>query len=512
MGSQETKPQRNLTSGRELDHYINGQFARSNGKARLVIKSPATGEHLGSAPDATVEDVNAAVVSAASAFESGIWSRIEALDRNSVLNSIADAFAKRVDYFAMLDSAVTGRPIREMRAQMGRLPEWFRYFGGIACGLEGSTVPFKGEYHSYTRHAPIGVVGMLTPWNHPLLIMVKKLAAALAAGNSVVVKPSELAPLSALLFAELAHDAGLPAGVMNVVAGQGNMAGRALCNSRKIARIDFTGGNEAGRQVASAAANRFVQVKLELGGKAPVVIFDDTPRPEAVAGAAFASFVASGQTCVSGARILVQDSIHDQFVEAFRKKAMAIRLGDPSDPSTDLGPLISQRQMELVLSYIKIGLEEGAELVCGGHRAKLGPPLEAGFYLEPTIFSNVNPAMRIAQEEIFGPVICVIRFRDEADAIRLANETRFGLGASVWTRDIGRAHRVASQINAGIVWVNDHHKNNPSSIWGGFGDSGYGKDNGWDALKDYTKKQSVIVRLTDEFSDWFGDSTSKRYG
>ena len=318
------------------------------------------------------------------------------------MNGIADALAKRVDYFATLDSAVTGRPIREMRAQMGRLPEWFRYFGGIACGLEGATVPFKGEYHTYTRHEPIGVVGMLTPWNHPLLILVKKLAAALAAGNSVVVKPSELAPLSALLFAELAHGAGLPAGVMNVVTGQGKSAGHALCESRKIARIDFTGGNEAGRQVAGAAANRFVQVKLELGGKAPVVIFEDTPLNEAVAGAAFASFIASGQTCVSGARILVQDSIHDQFVEAFRKKTMAIRLGDPSDPSTDLGPLISQRQMERVLSYIEIGFKEGANLVCGGHRAKLEPPLENGFYVEPTIFSNVNSAMRIAQEEIFG--------------------------------------------------------------------------------------------------------------
>ena len=496
----------------DLNLFYDGQYWPAHSNARLEIFSPATGEQLGSAPLGASADVAAAVEAAAGAADSGVWGGLDALERCIVLNRIADAIAARIADLAILESSVTGRPCREMQAQISRLPDWFRYFAGIARGFEGSAPPFKGDYLNYTRHLPIGVVGILTPWNHPLLILVKKLAAALAAGNAVVVKPSELAPISPLILAEIATTAGLPAGVLNVVTGDGTTTGRALCNSPRVGHLDVTGGNETGRQVAVAAANRHVPVTLELGGKAPVVIFGDTPLPEAVAGAAFAAFVASGQTCVSGARILVEDDIHDAFLEAFVAKARAIRLGHQLDPATDMGPVISRRQFDRVLSYIAMGQEEGAKLASGGRPAALPDPLGNGFYIEPTVFAAGDPAMRIWREEIFGPVVTVTRFRGEAEAIALANSTSFGLGASIWTREIGRAHRLAAGIRAGIVWINDHHKNDPGAVWGGFGASGYGKDNGWAALREYSLTQSVVVRLGGAFPDWFGADTDKRYG
>lgn len=495
----------------DLDHFIDGSIAPSSGTERLTIHSPATGKVLGSAPKGTAADVTMAVEAAERASRSEAWCPRDPLDRAAILRRVADAVAERITDYAALESAVTGRPIREMRAQMARLPEWFHYFAGIARGLEGSTLPFKGAYLNYTQYAPIGVVGLLTPWNHPLLILVKKLSAALAAGNCVVVKPSELAPLSALDLARIATEAGLPPGVLNVVSGDG-ATGQALCEAPAVAHLDLTGGTETGRRVAEAAARRVVPVTLELGGKAPVVIFEDTPLDEAVAASTFAGFIASGQTCISGTRFLVQDGIYEAFVDRFVDKVRRIRLGNPADPSTEMGPVISERQMKRALDYIRIGGEEGATLVTGGRRAQLPPPFDAGYFVEPTVFADVACTMRIFREEIFGPVVCVSRFKDEDEAVRLANDSIYGLGASVWTRDIGRGHRVARAIRAGIVWINDHHKNDPASPWGGFGQSGYGKENGWDALREYMRKQSVVVRLSDGFPDWYGVGEGRRYG
>jgi acyl-CoA reductase-like NAD-dependent aldehyde dehydrogenase len=505
-------PERLATGNLDLELFYDGGYQRSRGTERIEIRSPATGERLGSAPAATASDVTAAVDAAAAAADSGVWSDLDPLDRGIVLNRIANAIAARIDDLAVLESSVTGRACREMRAQIGRLPDWFRYFGGIARGLEGSVPPFKGSYLSYTRHIPIGVVGILTPWNHPLLILVKKLAAALAAGNAVVVKPSELAPLSPLLLAEIASAAGLPRGILNVVTGDGPTAGQALCDAPRIGHLDVTGGNETGKHVALAAARRHVPATLELGGKAPVIVFGDAQLHEAVAGATFAAFVASGQTCVSGARILVEDSLYDAFAAAFVAKVQSLRLGHPLDPETDMGPVIGQRQFDRILSYVAIGLDEGARLVAGGSRAALGGKLADGFYIQPTVFADVRPSMRIAQEEIFGPVVTLSRFTSEAEAIAVANSTPFGLGASIWTNNVARAHRVAASIRAGIVWINDHHKNDPGAVWGGFGASGYGKDNGWTALREYSQVQSVVVRTSDTFADWFGSATDKRYG
>lgn len=495
----------------ELGLFIDGGYRKSSCGETIAVRSPASRQQVGAAASATADDVNAAVDAGAKAFDDGRWSALDPMDRGHVLRKIADALAARIGEFAELESRVTGRPIREMRAQLSRLPEWFHHFGGIARGLEGSVNQFRGDYLNYTQLSPIGVVGMITSWNHPLLIFLKKLAPALAAGNSVVAKPSELAPLTPLVFAKLAHDAGLPAGVLNIVPGLGAVAGAALCNAPRIAKIDLTGGTETGRVVAGLAAQRLIPTVMELGGKAPVVIFDDTPLDEAVAASTFAAFIASGQTCVSGTRFLVQRSIYDDFVSRFTAKAKSLRLGDPMDMATDMGPLISQNQLERSLQYVDAGKSEGAELVAGGNRPKLDAPFSQGFYIEPTIFAGATNAMRIVREEIFGPVVSVMPFKDEAEATQLANDHELGLGASIWTRDIGRAHRIAGKIRAGIVWINDHHKNDPSSIWGGFGSSGYGKENGWHALRAYCKERSVVVRLSPDFNDWYAGSGG-RYG
>ncbi|KAA0969530.1 aldehyde dehydrogenase [Aureimonas fodinaquatilis] len=495
---------RSQQSDLELDLFIDGAFRKASSHDRSQIHNPATGAHVGSAAKGTADDMRLAVETAAKAFDSGVWSDLDALDRGHILHAIGDALKARLPEFAELETRVTGRPIREMTAQMSRLPEWFYYFGGIARGMEGHVKPFKGGHLNYTQFSPLGVVGLITSWNHPLLIFLKKLAPALAAGNAVVAKPAEIAPLTPLLFAELATQAGLPAGILNIVTGEGSVVGPAMCSAPRMARIDLTGGTETGRRVAGMAAQRLIPATMELGGKAPVLVFDDTPLEEAVNGAAFAGFIASGQTCVAGTRFIVQDTIYEAFIEKLAAKVAGFKIGDPLDRATEMGPVISRKQMETTLDYIESGKSEGARLVTGGARAAMSGDLADGYYVEPTIFADVNPSHRIVREEIFGPVICVMPFTDEKHALQLANDHEFGLGASVWTRNVMRAHRVVKNLNAGIVWINDHHKNDPASIWGGFGSSGYGKENGWNALHEYSKEQNVVVRLTDDFPDWYG--------
>lgn len=494
----------------ELEPFIDGAFLDRRAGERIAVNNPATGEWIGSVAAGDAADVARAVASASQAFADGRWSDLDPMDRGHVLRAVGDALVARIEEFAFLETRVTGRPIREMRAQLARLPEWFYHFGGIARGLEGAVNPYRGNYLNYTRPSPIGVVGMITTWNHPLLIFLKKLAPALAAGNVVVAKPHELAPLTPLLFAELAGKAGLPPGVLNVVSGSGPVVGKALCEAPQVAKLDLTGGTATGRIVASIAAERLVPTVMELGGKAPVIVFDDTPMDEAVAASTFAAFIASGQTCVSGTRFLVQRPIYEAFIERFAAKAYRLRLGDPLDPATDMGPLISAGQLQRSLEHIEAAKDQGARLVAGGRPPDLPEPLNRGHFLRPTIFADVSPRSRMFQEEIFGPVVGVTPFDSEADALSLANDSDFALGASIWTRDILRAHRMTGKLRAGIVWINDHHKNDPASIWGGFGMSGYGKENGWQALRAYCKEQSVVVRLGDSFPDWYAGEG--RYG
>lgn len=487
-------------------HYA-GAWQKPNARDVIEVRSPATGRLLGRVPDADTVDVAAAAAAAQAAWPA--WRALEPLDRARHLYRLADLIRSRIGDLAELESTVTGRPIREMRAQMSRIPEWFEYFGSIAAGLEGESNRVKGGFVTMTSWEPIGVCALLTSWNHPVLIMAKKLAASLAAGNTCLVKPSELAPISTLVFAEWAREAGMPAGTINVVTG-GGATGTLVCSAPEVAFIDLTGGTVTGRKVAAIAAARLVPTTLELGGKTPIVIFDDVPLDEAVAGALFAAFVASGQTCVSGTRFLVADGIHDAFVEAFSHRAMQLRLGAPEDPTTDMGPVISAASKARCLAHIRDALQDGARLVCGGGAPILHESLRDGHYVPPTVFAGVTPNMRLFREEVFGPVVSITRFHDEAEAVTLANDSEFALGAGIWTRDVTRAHRMASSVRAGVLWINDHHKNDPRSIWGGFGESGHGKENGWDALRARMRKRSVILRTAASFDDWFAGGS--RYG
>jgi acyl-CoA reductase-like NAD-dependent aldehyde dehydrogenase len=458
------------------------------------------------------KQIDEAVRVATETFNGSDWAARQPRARARLLHRIADALEQRIGELARIDALCTGRPIRELGPQVGRLPEWFRYFAGLIEGAEGSAPPFSGSYLNYTERLPLGVAAQIVTWNHPLLLLAKKLAPALATGNCVVVKPSELTPITAVILAECCEEAGLPPGVLNVVPGLG-AAGAALVSHPGIAKADFTGGTDTGRAIARAAASNLVPTTLELGGKTPMVVFADIGLERAVAGAMFAAYVATGQTCVSGARMLVQRSLYEPFIELLAMRSSDLRLGHPLEQETEIRPLVSQRQRERVLSYIEAGNEEGARLVVGGEMPELAPPLDGGAFVRPTVFADVEPRMRIWREEIFGPVVSVTPFETEDEAVALANDSEFGLGASVWTGALARALRVARRLRAGVVWINDHHRNDPSSPWGGFKSSGYGRENGWESILSYTAPRSVVVNLGDETFDWFERSEqAKRYG
>lgn len=490
------------------DLLIAGGWVPARSGERLAVVDPSTGREVAQVAAAGPEDVDRAVAAGKAAFEEGAWSRMPIAERARTMQRFADAIESQSEDLYRVETLNNGRPITETRAQLKRLPEWYRYNAALLQADRSDVIPMPGPYHTYTSRFPIGVVGILSSFNHPMMIGSKSLAPALATGNSVVLKPSELTPLTSLVLGRIALDAGIPPGVLNVVPGYGTEAGKRLAEHPDVGKITFTGGTSAGRSVATAAAQRFAKVTVELGGKTPVMVFDDVDVEEAAKGVAFGGFIAAGQTCICGSRVLVQRGIHDRFVEALVAIARTIRIGNPLEAHTQLGPLISAEALERVLGYIRIGIEEGATIATGGGVPD-DPALEGGYYVEPTVLVGVRNQMRCAREEIFGPVLVVIPFEDEEDAIAQANDSPFGLGSSIWTPDVARALRVAERSAHGLVWVNDHHRLDPAAPWGGVRDSGVGREGGWESFHEFTHLRTVTVRIAPDPVDWYGGGVDR---
>ncbi|MEQ1805647.1 MAG: aldehyde dehydrogenase family protein, partial [Burkholderiaceae bacterium] len=397
----------------------------------------------------------------------------------------------------------TGHPIKDSRAlDVPRTAACFRYFGGMADKLQGDVVPVEAGFLNYLLREPVGVVGQIVPWNFPLMFTSWKMAPALAAGNCIVLKPAEMTPLSTLRIAELMTEAGLPDGVVNIVPGLGSVAGQTIAEHPGISKIAFTGSTATGRRIVQASSGNLKKVQLELGGKGANIVFDDANLLAAVNGSAWAIFHNQGQACIAGSRLMLQERIADEFLEKFSALAKSIRVGNPSDPKTEMGPLTSVQHRDRVLSYVNVAREQGGEVLCGG-KAPSAPELVKGCYVEPTIVKAKSYQDRIAQEEVFGPFLTVLTFKDEAQALQIANSTDYGLGSGLWTSNLQRAHRVARDLHAGMVWINSYKRVNPGSPFGGVGQSGYGREMGFDAMREYTQVKSVWVNVDAQIPPWY---------
>ena len=472
--------------------FIGGEFVDAVGGHRIPVINPHDGSVLTEIAEAREADVDRAVEAATAAFPA--WAGTPAMDRGRLLLKLADAIEADLENLAKLESTDTGHPLRDTRMlDAPRTAVTFRYFGGMADKVQGSVVPVEKGFLNYVTRDPIGVVGQIVPWNFPLMFTSWKLGPALAAGNTVVMKPSELTPLSTLRIAELARQVGIPAGVINIVPGYGNTAGQRIAEHPGIHKVSFTGSTATGRRVIQASAGNLKRLQMELGGKGANIVFDDANIPAAVGGSAFAIFHNQGQACIAGSRLLLHEKIADQFLEKFLGLAKSIKIGNPLDPATEMGPLTSAMHRDRVLAYCKVAREEGGEILTGG-RSPQKEELSQGYYVEPTVV-RAKYTDRVCREEVFGPFVTVSTFREEEEVLGIANGTEYGLGGGLWTQNLPRAHRVARSMVSGMVWINCYKRVNPGSPFGGVRGSGYGREMGFEAMHDYTEAKSVWVNV-----------------
>jgi aldehyde dehydrogenase (NAD+) len=472
--------------------FIGGEFVNGAEGGRIAVTNPHDNSVIAEVAEARAADINRAVAAARMAFPA--WKRMAASERGRLLAKLADAIEADAENFAYLESLDTGHPIRDTRGlDVPRTVVTFRYFAGIADKIDGRVAQSDPGFFNYVTREPVGVVGQIVPWNFPLMFTSWKLGPALAAGNTVVMKPAELTPLTTLRVAQLIAKVGIPPGVVNIVPGYGNTAGQYLAEHPGVDKIAFTGSTLTGRKIVQASAGNLKRVQLELGGKGANVVFDDAAIGPAVGGSAFAIFHNQGQACIAGSRLLLQESIADEFLHKFIALAKSIRIGNPLDSSTEMGPLTSPGHRERVLRYIEVAREQGSTILTGG-KALADAEFRSGCYIEPTVVT-AKPGDRVCEEEVFGPFVSVTRFKDEEEVIRIANSTQYGLGGGLWTRDLQRGHRVASAIRSGMVWVNTYKRVSPTSPFGGVGQSGYGRDLGPESIHEYTFAKSVVMNI-----------------
>jgi len=477
---------------RQTKMLINGLWTNAQSGRTFETINPATGEVIAQVAEGDKADVDKAVIAARNAFEKGAWRKMSARQRGRILYNLGDLVEKNKEELALLESLDNGKPLRDaLAADLPLAIDCYRYYAGWADKIEGKTIPINGPYFCYTRHEPVGVVGQIIPWNFPILMQAWKLGPALATGCTVILKPAEQTPLTALRIGELALEAGLPEGVLNIIPGYGQTAGAAIAEHDDVDKVAFTGSTQVGKLIMQAAArSNLKRVTLELGGKSPNIVFADADIDAAVEGAFFALFFNQGQCCCAGSRLFVEEKIHDEFLKKLTARTKKQKVGDPFDMKTTQGPQVSQEQFDRVMGYIKSGKEQGAKLVHGGERHG-----KQGYFIQPTIFSDVQDHMKICQEEIFGPVLSVIRFKNIAEVIERGNKNMYGLAAAVWTKDIQKAHRLAAELRAGTVWINCYDVFDTAAPFGGFKMSGIGRELGEYVLRNYTEIKTVTVAM-----------------
>lgn len=484
--------------------YVDGAWRLGEDGASRTLTDPATGEQIAAVTQASEREAAAAIAGAREAFDGGPWPEMTASDRAALLFRVADAIEAARDDFMRIETLNNGKPLRESISDAVEAANCFRYYAGIATKPHGQSFDVPGPTQSFTVREPLGVCAMIVPWNYPLLSAAWKLAPALAAGNTCVLKPAEITPLTALRLAVIFDELEFPPGVVSVLTGKGSAIGQVLAESPLVDKIAFTGSTPVGRGIMQAASGNLKKIALELGGKSPIVVFDDADFEVAVDHALYGIFCNTGQVCSAGSRLLLQRSIHDRFMDRLVELAGKIRIGDGFDESTEMGPLTSAQQLETVERYVKIGNEEGARLRCGGER--VGGALANGNFYQPTIFDATTPSMRVVQEEIFGPVLAVQRFEDEADAVKLANDCVYGLAAGVFTNDVAKAHRVIRKLRAGITWINTYHTAYNEAPWGGYKQSGMGRELGTYGFDAFTELKQINVSLDVAKSGWWAES------